>query len=91
MAELSQKLEQVREIAKYELCGRLGADVHPHESILVANAKYIGHRFKARTLVVQWVIASDSFEIIDSSTKETIESIEFDNAWARASASRRAA
>ena len=89
--DLSKKLLAVREIANAELKHRHGADVHPHESILVAQSKYIGHRFKSRGIMIQWVIETDTFHVIDGETKETLDSFHFSDASQRYHQERRAA
>ncbi len=91
MSDLSQKLQEVREIANGELQRRLGTEVQSHESILIANSKYIGHRFKSKNIQVEWVIKSDMFNVIDTTTKESLESFSFAESSSREQSTRRAA
>lgn len=63
MSEISKRLHRVREIAKSELTQVAGTQAEPVESILVANSRYYGHRFKFRAYVAEWDIEKDQLSI----------------------------
>ena len=79
MSTISDRLIRVREIAKTTLAGLTGNEVEPVESILVANSKYCGHRFKTRTHTAEWIIAKDQLKVVCNADQTVLQEVDLGN------------
>jgi hypothetical protein len=63
MAELSQKLQRVREIVKQKIEQYNNGKSIARESILMEGNSYAGHRFHGGKFLAQWLLADDRIQI----------------------------